>query len=73
MITAEIKEFKKRLSYYLSHVKRGQDVIITASGKPAARVIRENTDKIPLREPLEPLIGKGMIEYPVNRINRGNC
>ena len=41
MITAGIREFKNKLSHYLSYVKKGEDVLITERGKVIARVIHE--------------------------------
>ena len=70
MVSAGIKEFKNRLSYYLSYVKKGQDVLITDRGKIIARVIQENPEKKSLREIFDPLIRQGLIEYPVDPINR---
>ncbi len=70
MITAGIREFKNKLSHYLSYVKKGEDVLITERGKVIARVIQENSQKISLRKALQPLIMKGLISLPVQELNK---
>jgi len=70
MITAGIKEFKNRLSQYLSIVKKGEDVLITERGKIIARAIQENPEIKSLRKALDPLIRQGLVKYPVGDINR---
>jgi antitoxin (DNA-binding transcriptional repressor) of toxin-antitoxin stability system len=70
MISAGIKELKNNLSKYLSQVKNGEDILITERGKAIARIIRENPEEIKLREALSPLIVKGLIKLPSQKVNR---
>ena len=70
MISAGIKELKNNLSRYLSHVKMGEDIIITERGKIIARIIQEDPKKISLREALSPLIVKGLIALPNQKIDK---
>ena len=70
MITAGIREFKNKLSHYLSYVKKGEDVLITERGKVIARVIHENSQKTSLRKELQPLIMNGSIIFPVQELNK---
>lgn len=39
MKRAEISELKARLSEYIGHVKRGEEVLVTERGKPVARLV----------------------------------
>lgn len=70
MITAGIKDFKNKLSQYLSFVKKGEDVLITERGKVIARIIQEDPKKISLRKALHPLIMKGLIVFPSQELNK---
>ena len=69
MISAGIKELKNNLSKYLSCVKKGEDILITERGKSIARIIREYPRYITLREVLGPLIIKGLITLPNQKID----
>ena len=70
MQTAGIKEFKNKLSHYLSFVKNGEDVLISERGKVIARVVKEEPQNISLRQALHPLIMRGLITFPAKELNR---
>lgn len=70
MITAGIKDVKNKLSHYLSFVKNGEDVLITERGKVVARITQEDAKKRALRQALHPLIMKGLITFPSQRLNK---
>jgi prevent-host-death family protein len=70
MISAGVKELKNNLSRYLSQVKKGEDILVTERGKAIARIIKEDSKDIYLREMLSPLIVKGMIKLPSQKIDR---
>ena len=65
-----IKELKNNLSRYLSHVKAGEDVIITERGKIIARIIQEKPKKASVLEALSPLVEKGVLSLPTRTINK---
>jgi len=70
MLTAGIKEFKNRVSHYLSFVKNGQDVLISERGKVIARVIKEESHNASLRHVLNPLIMRGLVTFPRKELNK---
>jgi len=70
VLTAGIKEFKNRVSHYLSFVKNGQDVLISERGKVIARVIKEEPNNTSLRQVLHPLIMRGLIAFPKKELNK---
>ena len=70
MKTAGIKELKNRLSAYLALVKTGEDVLITERGKVIARIVSEVSQKTSLRQALRPLVMEGLVDLPVDRIDR---
>lgn len=70
MRTAGIKDFKNKLSHYLSFVKKGEDVLITKRGKVIARIIQEDSQKASLRQVFHPLIMKGLISFPSQELNK---
>jgi antitoxin (DNA-binding transcriptional repressor) of toxin-antitoxin stability system len=70
MITAGIKEVKNNLSRYLARVKVGEEILITERGKPVARIVKENQGNRSIRAALGPLIKKGLIALPSQRINK---
>ena len=70
MISAGIKELKNNLSRYLSQVKKGEDILVTERGKPIARIIRDAPKDISLREALSPLVVKGLVKLPSQKIDR---
>ena len=70
MVTAGIKEFKNRLSSYLSLVKNGEDILISERGKVIARVVKEEPQNISLRQALHPLIMRGSVTFPTKDLNR---
>ena len=69
MVSAGIKKLKNNLSKYLHLVKKGEDILITERGKVIARIIREDPKNISLREALSPLIIKGLIALPSQKID----
>ena len=70
MISAGIKELKNNLSRYLSRVKKGEDILITERGRVIARIIQEDRKNMSIREALSPLIVKGLITLPGQKIDR---
>ena len=70
MLTAGIKEFKNKVSHYLSFVKNGEDVLISERGKVIARVIKEEPHSASLRQALNPLIMRGLITFPRKELNK---
>ena len=70
MVSAGIKKLKNNLSKYLCLVKKGEDVLITERGKVIARIIREDPKNIALREALSPLVVKGLIALPSQKIDK---
>jgi len=70
MVSAGIKKLKNNLSKYLYLVKKGEDILITERGKVIARIIREDPKNISLREALSPLIVKGLIALPSQKIDK---
>ncbi len=70
MISAGIKELKNNLSRYLSQVKNGEDILVTERGKAIARIIRDDPKDIYLREALSPLVVKGLVKLPSQKIDR---
>jgi prevent-host-death family protein len=70
MLTAGIKEFKNRVSHYLSLVKNGEDVLISERGKVIARVIKEEPHNASLRQALHTLIIKGLLTFPKKELNK---
>ena len=70
MLTAGIKEFKNKVSHYLSFVKNGEDVLISERGKVIARVIKEEPHNTSLRQVLHPLIMRGLVTVPKKELNK---
>ncbi len=70
MISAGIKDLKNNLSRYLSRVKKGEDILITERGKIIARIIQEDPKNASIREALSPLIVKGSVTLPSQKINK---
>ena len=70
MVSAGIKKLKNNLSKYLYLVKKGEDILITERGKVIARIIREDPKSISLREALSPLIVKGLIALPSQKLDK---
>jgi prevent-host-death family protein len=70
MISAGIKELKNNLSRYLSQVKKGEDILVTERGRAIARIIKEDSKDLHLREVLSPLIVKGLIKLPSQKLDR---
>ena len=64
MINAGIKEVKNNLSRLLTHVKAGEEVLITDRGKPVARIVKEKQSGKSIRESLGPLVQRGLIVLP---------
>ncbi|UCG14080.1 MAG: type II toxin-antitoxin system prevent-host-death family antitoxin [Deltaproteobacteria bacterium] len=70
MLSVGIKELKNNLSRYLSHVKKGEDVLITERGKPIARIIQEEPGSESWRDALSALMVKGMVTLPSQKIDK---
>jgi prevent-host-death family protein len=70
MNTAGVKEVKNNLSRYLARVKSGEEILITERGKPIARIIKESEKNNSIRSTLNPLIEKGLITMPSQRIKK---
>lgn len=61
MKTAGVREFKARLSHYLSEVRRGEVVLVTDRGEVVAEVRKPTSEAIadPLVRALWPLVARG--------------
>ena len=70
MISTGIKELKNNLSRYLSQVKKGEDILVTERGKAIARIIKEDSKDLHLREALSPLVVKGLVKLPSQKLDR---
>jgi prevent-host-death family protein len=70
MVSVGIKKLKNNLSKYLYQVKKGEDILISERGKVIARIIQEDPKNISLREILSPLIVKGLIALPSQKIDK---
>ncbi|MCF8107988.1 MAG: type II toxin-antitoxin system prevent-host-death family antitoxin [Desulfohalobiaceae bacterium] len=68
MLTAGIKDIKNHLSRYLNRVKAGEEVIITARGKPVARIIQEKQRERSMASVLATLVARGLITLPTREI-----
>ena len=62
MISAGIKELKNNLSRYISQVKKDEDILVTKRGKAIARIIKEDSKELHLREVLRPLLALELVE-----------
>jgi len=51
MITASVAVMKQRLSHYLRQVEDGEEVMVTAHGRPVARVISAAPGRPGIRKP----------------------
>ena len=60
MTSVGIRELKNNLSRYLAAVGRGEEVVVTARGKPVARIVKESAAK-PDRRWREELIARGLL------------
>ena len=70
MINVGVKEIKNNLSRYLTHVKKGEEVIITERGKPVARIIRENMGNSSIRTAILSLVENGTVVLPSRSLNK---
>ena len=70
MLSAGIKDLKNNLSRYLSYVKKGENLLITERGKIIARIIQEDPKKTSMMEALGPLIIKGLVTLPSQKLNK---
>ena len=70
MISVGIKDLKNNLSRYLSRVKKGEDILITERGKTIARMIRERSEKVTIKDALSPLILKGVVALPTKELTK---
>jgi prevent-host-death family protein len=58
--TVGIRDFKARLSEYMSKVKHGQSLVITEHGKPVGRILPV---EISLEQRVEMLRKAGLVEW----------
>ena len=58
--TVGIRDFKARLSEYMSKVKHGQSLVITEHGKPVGRILPVEKS---LEERIEMLRKAGLVEW----------
>ena len=58
--TVGIRDFKARLSEYMSKVKNGQSLVITEHGKPVGRILPVEKS---LEERIEMLRKAGLVEW----------
>jgi prevent-host-death family protein len=70
MLSAGIKDLKNNLSRYLSLVKQGEEILITERGRIIARIIQERSKGIPITEALRPLVDRGLVTLPSQRLDR---
>ncbi len=71
MLSAGIKDLKNNLSRYLLSVKNGEDLLVTERGKVIARIVREDRRQTPILEALGPLIVKGQVALPSQKLDMG--
>lgn len=65
MLTANIAHLKARLSYYLSQVRRGQEILVMDRRTPVARVVASGQKPaLPIEEPRRPARDLKAIRYP---------
>jgi len=62
MVTVQIAELKNRLSFYLNHVRRGEEVVINDRKVPIARILPLPTDD--LDEHDQSLVAAGIMRMP---------
>lgn len=58
MIEVGVRELKNKLSGYLRRVERGETLVVTARGKPIARILPAG-----IPEDLAPLVAEGKITW----------
>jgi prevent-host-death family protein len=58
--TVGIRDFKARLSEYMSRVKHGQSIVITEHGKPVGRIL---PIEMSLEDRIETLRKAGLVEW----------
>ena len=62
MVAVQIAELKNRLSFYLKHVRRGEEVVINDRKTPIARIVPLRTDD--LDEHDRSLVAAGIMRMP---------
>src|SRR6266853_2041070 len=62
MVAVQIAELKNKLSFYLRHVRRGQEVVINDRKVPIARIVPLRTDD--LDEHDRSLVAAGIMRMP---------
>jgi prevent-host-death family protein len=65
--TVGIRDFKARLSEYMSRVKRGQSIVITEHGKPVGRILPVEKS---VEERVEMLRQAGLVEWNGKKLHR---
>jgi len=66
MSTVGIRELKNRLSYYLSRMKQGEEIVVTERGKPIAIIQPIESAKAiaSLEAKLAGMAAQGLIDLP---------
>src|SRR6476646_7236989 len=62
MVTVQIAELMNRLSFYLNHVRRGQEVVINDRKVPIARIVPLRTDDMDEHD--RSLVAAGIMRMP---------
>ena len=55
MNTVNVAMLKEKLSYYLSLVKKGQEVVVTSHRHPVARILPSEAPTVQILEPRRPV------------------
>ena len=66
-IKVGVRETKANLSKLLERIKLGDEVIITARGKPVGKLVRISKEVLSLEERVRNLEEKGWLELPQKR------
>ena len=62
MNVVSVATLKEKLSYYLSLVKKGQEVIITSHRHPVGRILPASGPTMGIREPSRPVKDLSMVK-----------
>lgn len=68
MMTAAVARFKAALSEFLSHVKSGEEVLVTEHGKPIAKVIPVARDRAQIPFQLLELERAGLLRIGTQKL-----
>jgi len=58
-----IRELKRRLSYYIRHVRSGQIITITRRGKPVGRIVPIEQEEQSLEDRLKAMEEAGLLAW----------